>query len=303
VTRGGGEPAERKASPRRRARRAALLALVGAGLLAAPVVSVGSALPRRAPRARSLADRSVRVLDHELVYRARGDSVEAPVLLLHGFGGALPDWEEVASRLRCGRALSLDLVGFGASARPRTDYSLAMQAEHVVAFLDALGIERAVVVGQSMGASVAAWTAAHYPARVRAIGLLAPSAYPGALTHPWPRSFLYRPGPANRAAAFVAHTRLFEALFPSSLAKQALGMAASYDDRFADALGRIAQRTLLLWSPGDTVAPFWYAARFVERIPHARLVAMAPASGHDLLAAEPERVAELIDDYLCAPAH
>lgn len=250
-------------------------------------------LPSSKRRATTTRDQVVQVLGHELVYRSVG-SGDVPLILLHGFAGDATNWEPVVAQLPCVRVVTLDLLGFGASSRPSVAYSLDLQRRYVIGFMDALGIEQAFLAGQSMGGSVTAWTAAHHPDRIRAIALLAPSAYPGALTHPWPRSWIYGPRIGNHVARIFTHNRLFEWLFPTSLARQAIGMTASYNDRFADALSHIAQPTLLLWSPGDGTVPIRYSARFLERISKGQLVQLKPQSKHDLAGSEPERVAELI---------
>lgn len=103
--------------------------------------------------------------------------VGAPVIMLHGLGATkvsmLPT---VAALAQTRRAIAVDLPGFGDSVKPiRAPYHAPYFARAVVALLDSLGIDRADVVGNSMGGRVALELGLRYPDRVRRLGLLAPS--------------------------------------------------------------------------------------------------------------------------------
>jgi pimeloyl-ACP methyl ester carboxylesterase len=101
------------------------------------------------------------------------------VLLLHGQPGGLADWDGVIAGMN-GRAdvLALDRPGWDGVTRAR---DLAGNASAALAALDARGAQRAVVVGHSLGAAVAAWLAATRPDRVAALVLAAPAANLAAL--------------------------------------------------------------------------------------------------------------------------
>ncbi|MHC4134595.1 MAG: alpha/beta fold hydrolase [Planctomycetota bacterium] len=273
-----------------------ILVVLGIGFFLASVVAVGLVLPAGGRRAQPDRDRFVTVLGARLAYRTEG-SGEATLILLHGFGGSLEEWGPVVPRLP-GRVIRLDLVGFGASDRPPISYDLETQRRHLIAFMDALEIPRATLIGRSMGASLAAWTAAHSPDRIDAVVLSAPSGYPGSLTYGWPHGALYRPGIANRAVGLVARTPVFRWLFPRSLAQQAATVSASYDATFAEALGKIRQPTLLFWSRGDGVVPFAYSAEYQARIPHAELIEFPAAAAHHAPTFDPQKAATHIHDLL-----
>jgi pimeloyl-ACP methyl ester carboxylesterase len=101
------------------------------------------------------------------------------VLLLHGQPGGAADWEQVIAGVH-GRAqvLAEDRPGWD-GATPSRD--LAGNAAAALSALDRRGVERAVVVGHSLGAAVAAWLAATRPERVAALILAAPAANLAAL--------------------------------------------------------------------------------------------------------------------------
>ncbi|HHN77086.1 MAG TPA: alpha/beta fold hydrolase, partial [Phycisphaerales bacterium] len=98
-----------------------------------------------------------------------------PVILLHGSPGAASNFDRLAPRLaQTGRVVfAPDLPGFGLSTRRVADYAIRAHARAVLEMMDALGIERAHVVGWSMGGGVAFSLADLAPDRLASITLLA----------------------------------------------------------------------------------------------------------------------------------
>jgi pimeloyl-ACP methyl ester carboxylesterase len=89
------------------------------------------------------------------------------LVLLHGITGSSRTWEEVIPALAQHHAvIAPDLLGHGESAKPRGDYSLGAFASGVRDILIALGIEKATVVGHSLGGGVAMQFAYQFPERV-----------------------------------------------------------------------------------------------------------------------------------------
>jgi pimeloyl-ACP methyl ester carboxylesterase len=96
------------------------------------------------------------------------------VVLLHGLGGFAQSWRQTIDTLAPrATVFALDLPGFGRSAKPRTTYRLGFFASALRAFLDAVGIGQASLVGHSLGASVAVTYALTHPARVERLALVA----------------------------------------------------------------------------------------------------------------------------------
>jgi len=225
-------------------------------------------------------------------FAERGDrtSREA-IVFLHGFNGQLGHWSAVWSRLDadCGRALRLDLPGFGGSSWETDDFALAAQAGRLAQFLDARGIDRVTLVGTSMGGSLAAWFAAHEPKRVKQLLLAAPSGWPDSLHYDGLFGLLVKPGPINRAGGWIARSSAYRSLLPDSRALQATSVTASYGQAWADALARIEAPTLLLWSRGDS--SFHAAANTTAAIPGALLQPLAADAGHLLPATRPDAIA------------
>ena len=121
------------------------------------------------------------------------------VLLLHGQPGGAADWGRVIAGVH-GRAevLAVDRPGWDGVTRAR---DLAGNAEAALAALNERGVERAVIVGHSLGAAVAAWLAATQPHRVAALVLAAPAANLAAL-YPLDR-WMAAPVAGDLAAAVV----------------------------------------------------------------------------------------------------
>ena len=99
-----------------------------------------------------------------------------PVLLVHGWTCDSNDWvfqlDPLASTRR---VLAADLRGHGRSSAPAGGYSAQSYAADLVALLDRLGIGEVVVVGHSLGGSVAAALAVEHPDRVRAMVVVEPA--------------------------------------------------------------------------------------------------------------------------------
>lgn len=111
-----------------------------------------------------------------------GDDTRPVLVLLHGFGGDVNHWLRLAPYLTGEYRLIIpDLPGFGDTPFPEPDSSgkgapgnMAAQAERVMAFLDALGIQEFTVAGNSMGAYLAAVVAEKYPQRVNMLWMMNP---------------------------------------------------------------------------------------------------------------------------------
>ena len=96
------------------------------------------------------------------------------LLLLHGIGDSSQTWVPLMRRLaRRYTVLAPDLLGHGASDKPRADYSVAAYANGMRDLMEVLGIERATVVGHSLGGGVAAQIAYQYPERCERLVLVA----------------------------------------------------------------------------------------------------------------------------------
>jgi len=94
------------------------------------------------------------------------------VVLLHGLGGNSANWAfNFAALSQKYRVIAPDQVGFGRSDKPLINYRVGTYADFLDKFLDTLGVERASLVGNSMGGWIASLYALKYPKRVERIVL------------------------------------------------------------------------------------------------------------------------------------
>lgn len=103
-----------------------------------------------------------------------------PVLLVHGLGMSSRFWFDLPERIardpdRPRRVVAIDNRGTGQSDRPRTRYVMAQLARDAVAVLDHAGIDRAIVVGTSLGGMISQHVALNHPERVAGLVLVATS--------------------------------------------------------------------------------------------------------------------------------
>jgi 2-hydroxy-6-oxonona-2,4-dienedioate hydrolase len=99
----------------------------------------------------------------------------ADLILLHGTGGHLEAYaRDIAGLAEHFRVTAYDMVGHGWSDLPDRPYTTDVLSDHLIALMDALGIDRAHLSGESLGGWVVAWTAAFHPDRVDRVVLNTP---------------------------------------------------------------------------------------------------------------------------------
>jgi pimeloyl-ACP methyl ester carboxylesterase len=223
-----------------------------------------------------------------LPYVERGDRSGAPVLLLHGYTDSWRSFEPVLPYLPDSlRAFALTQRGHGDADRPATGYRPDDFAADVGAFMDALGLESAVVAGHSMGAAVARRFAALRPERVRGLVLMgsflrlkgnpaiaelcdAVRAIEDPIDPDFVREFqlstLARPVPDGLVDLVVRESLKL----PARVWKEVLEPMVEEDD--TGDLGRISAPTLVAWGDRDAFVPRSDQDGLVAAVPRAELV-------------------------------
>ena len=108
---------------------------------------------------------------HRAIYRIAGSG--PPVVLIHGMVNSSRHWESVALRLADAyTVIAPDLIGHGDSATPRGDYSLGAHAASIRDLLTVIGIEKATIVGHSLGGGVAMQFFYQFPQRTERLVLV-----------------------------------------------------------------------------------------------------------------------------------
>ncbi|MGH7148922.1 MAG: alpha/beta fold hydrolase, partial [Nitrospiraceae bacterium] len=124
-----------------------------------------SSIPTQFEAIERISIHTVLVHDQRIAYLDVGAG--PPVILIHGFGGSMWQWEQQQHTLsQHFRVLTLDLPGAGLSDKPKIDYRPDQMLNFFVGFMDALKIPQATLVGNSMGAGLAIGMALAHPTRV-----------------------------------------------------------------------------------------------------------------------------------------
>jgi len=249
--------------------------------------------------------------------------VGRPVVMLHGLGGTKISFlPTVAALAPDRRAIAIDLPGFGDSDKPLASYDAAFFARWVVGLLDALHIDRADVIGHSMGGRVALELGISHGDRVGSLALMTPSlAWRGekrwapylrllrpelGLLQPAPRtvveSFVRRiiPGAQESWSAAGVDEFLRSYLTPRgrvafyAAARQIYLENGDGPEGFWARLERCAPRSLFIWGRRDQLIPIGFARHVRQALPAAQHVEVdcghipqfeRPAPTHAALAA------------------
>lgn len=141
---------------------------------AGPLTGIPGGSPPGPTRVARPDDGYLRVDGIRVRFRDAGSREKPPVLLLHGIGRSLEDWQGLYGRLApAHRVISVDLPGFGLSERTAGRYTMESIARFVIAFLDVLGEHRPLhVVGNSLGGAIAMTISTLEPERVRSLVLV-----------------------------------------------------------------------------------------------------------------------------------
>src|SRR5437868_3107571 len=108
---------------------------------------------------------------HRVIYRTAGSG--PPVVLIHGMLNSSRHWEAVALRLAAEHTvIAPDLIGHGDSATPRGDYSIGAHAAVIRDLITLIGIERATIVGHSLGGGIAMQFFYQFPQRTERLVLV-----------------------------------------------------------------------------------------------------------------------------------
>ena len=226
------------------------------------------------------------------------------LVLVHGAGGSHLDWPAPLRRLKGANVYALDLPGHGRSEGPGRS-SITAYRDFLLAFLDALGLERAVVVGHSMGGGIALAFALHYPDRLDGLVLVgsgarlrvAPAILTGILsdfeaTVDLVCDYAYGPGAAEQLK------RLGRQRLSKTLPEVLHGDYAACDAfDVMERLGEVRCPTLAIGGTADMLTPPKYAIYLRDHIPGAELV-LVDAAGHMVMLEKPEVVSRAISKFI-----
>jgi pimeloyl-ACP methyl ester carboxylesterase len=264
------------------------------------------------------------------VYRVAGSG--PPVVLIHGMLNSSSHWQGVASRLAADHTvIAPDLIGHGDSAAPRGDYSLGAHAASIRDLLAAIGVERATIVGHSLGGGVAMQFFYQFPQRVERLALISSGGL-GREVGPVLRTAAL-PG-TSALLSLTIHPRLLWAIRETGARMRSRGIGAgAYLQAVARALRPLQSKasreaflqtlravidvrgqrvsatdrlylleaipTLIVWGERDNTIPVKHGRAAHETIPHSHFKTL-PRAAHFPNLEDPDGLAAALREFIAA---
>lgn len=253
-----------------------------------------------------------------LGYVQLGDPRGVPVVLIHGYTDSDLDWAPLVPYLSPQlRLVLIDLRGHGVSSKPECCYTRLDFAYDVKLLLDALGIQRADIVGHSLGSMIAQTFAEYWPQRTARVVLISSTGGPPPGSGPRKPEFDYAAAirrlkePIDPDSAFMKEWWASpKPVDPEYLRRQRVNAAAIplevwlavldqglVDSDLQRTLPRLRAPTLLIWGSADPIME--PAVRWTLRraLPRAKVV-IFPGLGHNPFWEEPRACAAVINKFL-----
>ena len=235
------------------------------------------------------------------------DTETPPLVLIHGAGGTHLYWPPEIRRLRGYCVYALDLPGHGKSSTIDGQQSVGEYARHILHWLEALEVRRAVLVGHSMGGAIALALALHHPEHVVGLGLIGTGAR--LRVQPDLLSFI-----TDQTMFLKATDLLISCSFSTNAPSRLVELASKrlvetrqsvlYGDLVAcnrfdvmDQLASVKQPTLVVCGAEDQMTPVRYAQFLASSIPDARL-SIIPGAGHMAMLEQPDLVSNSLLSFL-----
>jgi pimeloyl-ACP methyl ester carboxylesterase len=227
-----------------------------------------------------------------------------PVVFIHGAGGSHQHWLYQVRDLSRSSSYALDLPGHGRSEGAGCN-SISAYGDWIVAFLDAAGLEQAVLVGHSMGGAIAMDVVLRYPARVAGLALVATGARlrvaPAILegirqdkeaTVRLIAEWSYGP---EVTAEMVRLGRRQMVETPVDVLYGDFAACDAFD--VMGRLGEIETPTLVVCGTKDRMTPLKYSIYLLDQIPGATLHQVEGA-GHMVMVEKPQAVVQPLEAFL-----
>jgi 2-hydroxy-6-oxonona-2,4-dienedioate hydrolase len=245
----------------------------------------------------TLREARVRVGEHEIFTRLSEDPAASgpPVVLVHGYVISSRYMVPTAERLAPFHPVyAPDLPGFGESGRPRRVLDIPELADVLLQWMDVMGLERPVLVGNSMGCQILVDLASRHPRRVGCLVLVGPSVDPAG-----------RSMPAQILRLMIDALRERPSLigiFLHDFLKTGLPRAwrtARYvlADRVEDKMPRVQAPVLVVRGERDPLVPLAWAEEMTRRLSRERLVVI-PGGPHGLNYSRPTELVREIRGFL-----
>lgn len=220
-----------------------------------------------------------------------------PVVLIHGLSASSRWWHRNIDALAAHFTLyTIDLIGFGRS-RGRQRFVLSESSALLARWMETIGLERAHIVGHSMGGYIAAQLAAEHPEKIDRLVLVDAAV-------PLPRkSRLQHLAHLSREMRYTPPQFLHLLATDALLAGPRTVVSAANQLLVADLepeIGKIIAPVLLIWGEGDPLVPLTIADRLEELIPNVRRHVI-PNSGHKPMLERPDEFNTAVIEFLTEP--
>jgi len=235
----------------------------------------------------------------QLHYSDEGNRLDStPLLLIHGTSSSLRTWDGVTAQLKNQyRIIRFDLPGFGLTGpNPNRDYSTSYYNQVIDSFLAALHVSRVIIVGNSLGGSIATQYAIYQPAKVRGLVLVDAAGLPPAKKTTGAIGF--------KLAQMPVINRLLTIITPRELVKKSLQdaygdtekvtdslttqyfdmltregnrqalvdrMRQGWQEKNSDFLSNVQSPTLIVWGSKDRLIPVENAELFQQKIKNSQV--------------------------------
>jgi len=267
-----------------------------------------SSIPAQFDAIERMSIQTVLVHDQRIAYLDVGAG--PAVILIHGFGGSMWQWEQQQHTLsQHFRVLTLDLPGAGLSDKPEIGYRPDQMLDFFVGYMDAVKIQQATLVGNSMGAGLAIGMALTHPTRVAKLVLIdgLPQDVMEKLTSPSIRRALETSAPSWLVSfgnmlfgGLMIESVLREIVHDPALLTPAVIERSNrnrqrpglikpimtvrenlplWESGFATRLGEITHPTLVIWGNEDRVFPIAVGEELHQTIKGSRFIRI-PKAGH-----------------------
>ncbi|MBI3206078.1 MAG: alpha/beta fold hydrolase [Myxococcales bacterium] len=255
---------------------------------------------------------------HRIAYSLRGSTASPPLLMLRGLGRTSRHWGRIVHELEKGfRLILIDNRGVGRSGVPLVPFTTRDMADDAAWVLRTLGVERAHVLGISLGGMIAQELALGHAERLRSLilGCTTPGRRLGKGLRPGRVLELVAPRrlPPERAIRETARLILSDDFLarepevidewveiarqvPPSRRGVVYQLIAAARHEAGARLAGIRAPTLVVTGDADKLIDAENSARLAAAIPGARL-AILPGAGHDFPTEEPEATAKLINEF------
>ena len=256
-----------------------------------------------------------------LAYIDMGDPKGPPVVLIHGYTDNARDWVPLIPFLnKHDRLIVVDIRGHGQSDKPECCYAKIDFAYDIKLLLDALHIQKADIIGHSLGSMITQVLAEQWPERVRKVILISSTGGPKPGTLPKKPSYDFAsdirklkepidpdspfmvewwasPTPVNEE--FIRRQRRDAAGIPLAVWLAVLEQGANASDIQSN-LPKLKAPTLLIWGSKDPIMEEDVRQSLRDALPAAK-VKVFEGLGHNPFWEEPEALAKVVNSFLDAP--